>query len=76
MVVLGGLAVSYERGTPVHGQATAAGLAVVVNRDRTARRGPRQSAGAGKFIQNRFRRRSPLLKTTALRGNRLLETPS
>ena len=28
---------------------------------------PRQSVGAGKFIQNRLRRRSPLFKTTALR---------
>ena len=37
---------------------------------------PRQSVRAGKFIQKRVRTRSPLLKTTALRGNGPLATPS
>ena len=37
---------------------------------------PRQSVGGGKFLQIRRRRRGPLLKTTALRGNWFLATPS
>ena len=37
---------------------------------------PRQSVGGGKFNQNRSGLRSPLLKTTALRGKLLVATPS
>ena len=37
---------------------------------------PPQSVGGGKIIWKRLQRRSPLLKTTALRGDWLLATPS
>ena len=37
---------------------------------------PRQSVGRDKLIQKRLRRRSPLLKTTALRGELTFDDPS
>ena len=42
---------------------------LVLDRARVALRLPRQSVGAGNFIQQRDRIRYPLSKTTVLRGN-------